>query len=280
MQQAEGRVGQPQGKGGPAVNEDASLEREADELGARAARGEVVRTGPAVGGGSSGVLQPKRGTGVIQAFNRHTAWMWDDPARQADFLAALGAMTCREAEPYCQLARLRTPWPSLVPNTAGSPPDPGRLRLALLDLALEGDAADAASKSFLSSLVTSGAFTVDVNTPLAGLSDEDAILMTLGLHPRQDTGGGADPSTPAPDANVDINQDDANESLVTPMSANGTVNARKLYVRAQPTVRGRPLGRLLSRGESVYIMGQTGNWYLVDLDGQRGYSYQRYIDVG
>lgn len=54
VQQAQGRVAAPaQAKGGgPAINADASLEREADEMGARAARGES-----AVGGaGASGAL--------------------------------------------------------------------------------------------------------------------------------------------------------------------------------------------------------------------------------
>ena len=56
VQQRDGRVSMGQAKGG--VVADAGLEREADELGARAARGEIVRAG---GGGSS------YGSGAMQA---------------------------------------------------------------------------------------------------------------------------------------------------------------------------------------------------------------------
>ena len=60
VQQRAGRVSLPQGKDG-AVNRDASLEAEADTLGARAARGEAVQVA-----GSSVGLQRKAGVGPIQ----------------------------------------------------------------------------------------------------------------------------------------------------------------------------------------------------------------------
>jgi len=62
MQQRAGRVATAQGKGAP-INGDASLEAEADELGARAARGEPARvsgrTSASVGGGGAIQLKGK-----------------------------------------------------------------------------------------------------------------------------------------------------------------------------------------------------------------------------
>ena len=57
VQQREGRVATPQAKGAP-INADTSLESEADTMGAAAARGEIVRSGP-TGGSGSGAVQAK-----------------------------------------------------------------------------------------------------------------------------------------------------------------------------------------------------------------------------
>jgi|GEM_PF-5297233 len=195
------------------------------------------------------------------------AWMWHEPSKQADFLTALGAMTCRAAQPYVVVDRVRHWWTQLVPTAAASTPNAGRLRLALLDIVAKKKQAHPASKAFLSSLVTNGAFTVGVDGPLDGLSNADAVLQILGIQQQASN----------TDANVDMDQEGHNESRVQSMSRHGVVTASRLYVRARPTTHGRPLDRLLARGERVYIMGQTGHWYLLDLDGQRGYSYKRYI---
>jgi len=60
VQQSSGRVAGGQAKGaGVEINSDVGLEREADELGARAARGEVVAAGGAVTAGDTGAIQRK-----------------------------------------------------------------------------------------------------------------------------------------------------------------------------------------------------------------------------
>jgi hypothetical protein len=60
VQQAEGRVATPGQAKGAAINEDPGLEREADEMGARAARGEAARSGGgAMMGSAGGVVQAK-----------------------------------------------------------------------------------------------------------------------------------------------------------------------------------------------------------------------------
>lgn len=71
VQQAQGRVAAgAQAKG--AINSDAALEREADELGARAARGQPAVSGgglPGVGPGAGGVVQRKTGGEMIGFFS-------------------------------------------------------------------------------------------------------------------------------------------------------------------------------------------------------------------
>jgi hypothetical protein len=209
-------------------------------------------------------------------------WLFHDAAKIPSFLSAVAAMTVRTARDYIYMPWLKPDkWPQLVPAAPGGAPDPGRLRLALRDLVDDATAIHGNTRSFLSALVTGGAFTVDVAGPLDGLMSADDALRALGLHPSQRAGAGraADPAAPPPDANVDMNEDDVNESVVEAMSATGRVTATELYVRAQPTTRGRPHPRVLHQGDEVHIMGQFRSWYLLDHDGARGYSHKSYIDL-
>ena len=135
-------------------------------------------------------------------------------------------MTVRAAKDYLDMDALHQKWATLVPVTSAKPPDPGRLRLALRDLSDES-AVQANTKTFLASLVTGGAFVVDVNAPLDGLSDDDTLLRALHLHPSQAAGAGAkaDPKAPPPEANVDMDHDAKNDSVVQSMSATGKIIA-------------------------------------------------------
>jgi hypothetical protein len=74
VQQSEGRVAPTiQGKG-IALNDDAGLEAEADDLGARAARGEVVRSGGPSMDGRAAPTQLKASGSVIQLAPLETHW--------------------------------------------------------------------------------------------------------------------------------------------------------------------------------------------------------------
>lgn len=66
VQQRQGRVSATQGKGGAAINSDAGLEREADELGTRAARGESVTDGAAVASQASSGSAPGGGAAQLK----------------------------------------------------------------------------------------------------------------------------------------------------------------------------------------------------------------------
>lgn len=208
------------------------------------------------------------------------AWMIRDPAKIPSFLTAVGAMDVKTIEPFIHMGELINRWSSLVPIIA-APVHGGSLRLALRDLHEHADAPQPNTRLYLTSLVSNHAFTVDVDTPLAGLHDADWALSALGLDAASAAAAPHDASsaTPAPPGNVDMDVDGINESLVQPLSVNGRVRvATALYVRDQASTGGRRHSTQLHDGDLVYIMGQTGTWYLLDHDGRRGYSAKAYID--
>ncbi len=212
----------------------------------------------------------------------YEGWYVQNPAKkEPSFLAALGAMTLRTSQDFLYMKELYTNWATLVPAASGKPPEAGRLRLALRDVTDTGDKAKPNTKSFLGSLVTAHAFTVDVNTPLDGLGTDDSVLRALGLSASQAAGKGkaADPKAPPPDANVDMDKDGKNESVVEAMSATGRVTAQELYVREQPTMKGKEHPTTLKNGDQVHIMGLVDTWYLIDHAGVRGYSAKQYIEI-
>jgi len=99
VQQSQGRVAATRQAKGVGINDDASLEREADELGARAARGETVTTG-ATG-------QRPASTRLVQCFGLATGIELRGPieasARTAELLGQLSAWL----EPMLTAAELR-----------------------------------------------------------------------------------------------------------------------------------------------------------------------------
>jgi hypothetical protein len=206
----------------------------------------------------------------------YQGWLFRDATKIRDFLAAVGAMTVADSHDFLDMPALRPMWNQLVPATAGRVPDPGQLRLALRDFNDNAHGAQAHTRSFLTSLVHHGAFTVDVAGPLGGLDDANGVLRGLGLLPTQ---AGGHQAGPPPDGNLDMNHDGTNESVVEAMSATGTVNTQELYVREQASLHGRPHAQTLHQGDVVHIMGQTPLWYLVDHDGVRGYAYKSYVDL-
>jgi hypothetical protein len=70
-----------------------------------------------------------------------------------------------------------------------------------------------------------------------------------------------------------------NDAVVEAMSATGRVTAMELYVRDQPRIQGKNHPVKLKKGDLVYIMGRTGEWYLLDHGGVRGYSHKSFIEL-
>jgi hypothetical protein len=209
----------------------------------------------------------------------YEGWYAGHVAKEPEFLAALGAMTVRTSQDFLYMPQLYKTWNKLVPATSGKPPDAGRLNLALRDVTDQGAKAQPHTKSFLGSLVTAHAFTVDVNAPLDSLGTDDSVLRALGLSAAQAAGKGKPAKGPAPDANVDMDKDGKNESVVEPMSATGRVKASELNVRDQPTTKGKEHAATLKKGDTVYVMGQVDTWYLLDHAGVRGYAAKAYIEL-
>jgi hypothetical protein len=209
----------------------------------------------------------------------YEAWYAGHPTKEPEFLAALGAMTVRTSQEFLFMPELYKTWAKLVPAASAKPPDAGRLNLALRDVIDHGAKAQPRTKSFLGSLVTAHAFTVDVNAPLDSLGTDDSVLTALGLSEAQAAGKGKPAAGPAPNANVDMDKDGKNESVVGPMSATGRVTASELNVHEQPTTKGKEHATTLKKGDTVYVMGQVDTWYLVDHAGERGYAAKAYIEL-
>jgi hypothetical protein len=209
----------------------------------------------------------------------YEAWYKGHHAKEPEFLAALGAMTVRTSQDFLYMPELFKTWTKLVPATTGKPPDAGRLNLALRDVTDNAGKAQPHTKSFLGSLVTAHAFTVDVNAPLDSLGTDDSVLRALGLSAAQAAGKGKPAKGPPPGGNVDMDKDNKNESVVEPMSAQGRVTATELHVREQPTTKGKEHAVTLKKGDPVYVMGQVDTWYLVDHAGERGYAAKAYIEL-
>ena len=209
----------------------------------------------------------------------YEGWYARHPGKEAEFLAALGAMTVRTSQDFLYMPELYKTWATLVPAASAKPPDPGRLNLALRDVTDQAAKAQPRTRSFLGSLVTAHAFTVDVNTPLDSLGTDDSVLTGLGLSEAQAAGKGKPAAGPAPKANVDMDKDGKNESVVGPMSATGRVTASELNVHEQPTTKGKEHATTLKKGDTVYVMGQVDTWYLVDHAGERGYAAKAYIEL-
>lgn len=66
------------------------------------------------------------------------------------------------------------------------------------------------------------------------------------------------------------------EETITELNKTGYVSADGLRVRKEPTTDSEEIDSL-SRNNKVKIIGQTGNWYQIDLDGKIGYVSSKYI---
>ena len=66
------------------------------------------------------------------------------------------------------------------------------------------------------------------------------------------------------------------EETTTELNKTGYVSADGLRVRKEPTTDSEEIDSL-SKNDKVKIIGQTGNWYKIDLDGKTGYVSAKYI---
>lgn len=66
------------------------------------------------------------------------------------------------------------------------------------------------------------------------------------------------------------------EETTTELNKTGYVSADGLRVRKEPTTDSEEIDSL-SKNDKVKIIGQTGNWYKIDLEGKTGYVSAKYI---
>lgn len=66
------------------------------------------------------------------------------------------------------------------------------------------------------------------------------------------------------------------EETTTELNKTGYVSADGLRVREEPTTDSEEIDSL-SKNDKVTIIGQTGNWYKIELDGKTGYVSAKYI---
>lgn len=69
--------------------------------------------------------------------------------------------------------------------------------------------------------------------------------------------------------------------LIEPQQANKgrvKINSGYLNIRSAPSVNAPIIGRAYS-GDSIYVLGQSGNWYSVNYNGLEGYASSSYISL-
>jgi hypothetical protein len=198
------------------------------------------------------------------------AWLLTDPSKQAAFLTAVGKMTVQEVSPYVDLSLLTSELPALLPD----PPSAnaaGELRLALLDVAVSGGAADAASLAYLRKRRTGAQFAnpQEITKALGGKGSAAGVLEDIKEPvPAGPPVAGVN-APPDPNYNVDLDGDGTNDAYVEPMVMNGVIvskaigGAADIDVHAKPDDASPVLGKLPDRA-SVNITGKSGAWTCIE----------------
>jgi hypothetical protein len=196
----------------------------------------------------------------------YEVWLRSKADKQAAFLAALGEMTVQELAPMIRIDFIQASLAALLPD----PPSAnaaGELRLALLDVALNADAADPASIAYLRKRRAGAVFAnpPEITKALGGKSSAATILESI----KEPTGAAAAPGAaapPDPSYNVDLDGDGKNDFFVEPMVKNG-VNVSsaiggpgEIEVHAKPDPASAVLGKLPDKA-AVDIIGKSGEWY-------------------
>ncbi|HEX8979720.1 MAG TPA: DUF4157 domain-containing protein [Parasulfuritortus sp.] len=221
------------------------------------------------------------------------AWMEHDPARHANFLAALGRYAnCLQAAADLDMGIVMRHVAALLTLPPASPPPAAQFMLALLaahqaPLAPPLPAVLPPYVDFLRSLLGAGPTfpaALNINTVLGGLCAEEDILAAIGRplgRPAAAVGG----RPPPPAANIDTVRDASsrNEFYVTPLRRNGVVATVRddLLVRSTPTTGSSAnIFAHLPTGTPVFVIGQYSvDWYAIEQPGRTGFVASRYITL-
>jgi hypothetical protein len=197
-------------------------------------------------------------------------WLLSDATKQAPFLQALAKMTVQEAAPYVDVALLAGELPTLLPDPPGANAA-GELRLALLDVAENGAAADPASIAYLRKRRNGAEFAnpQEITKALGGRTSAATVLEDIKEPAPVGPPASGAAAPPDPDYNVDTDGDGKNDLYVEPMVVDG-INVSKAVggpadnpVYQKPDASSTELGKLPDGG-TVSIIGKTGDWYCIE----------------
>jgi len=83
-------------------------------------------------------------------------------------------------------------------------------------------------------------------------------------------------NVPVETPNEESQEQENEKTEITKINKTGYVSAEGLRVRKEPSTDSEEIDSL-SKNDKVEIIGQTGNWYKIDIDGREGYVSAKYI---
>jgi Domain of unknown function (DUF4157) len=215
------------------------------------------------------------------------AWMQHTPARQAQFLTALGRYTsCQEAKADVDMGMVMGEVPALLTVPPVVPPPADQLRLALMAAHHAPVGSPPPSPlpvhaAFLRSLLGPGPTfpaPVGVSAALGGMAGESDILADIGRPIAGPPVLGGPPS----DANIDTVRDPTalNDFHITPLRSNAVVStvSGDLMVRSTPTtLTNSNIFNRLPTLASVKVVGEWTTWYAIEQPARTGFVAKQYI---
>ncbi len=202
------------------------------------------------------------------------AWMQVDAAREADFLAAIGATTFTRTKltPMLDAGLIDPHLPTLLTTATPATPSRAQLFLALTLAISRGAAMPLDVRNLLRSAaggVSTITFPAALGVPaLLDGASELGVLRDIGLAP------GAPPpvgSPPVPDdANADLNKDKTNETFISVSPRETIIAGLTRSVRKKPGFLAMPIGSLKA-GDVARVVGMTAGWTAIDFNGKIGF---------
>lgn len=215
---------------------------------------------------------PDNLTDYHTALTIYEMWALLDGAKWPVYRDVLGKRTVRDAKKQVHTAIWD--FDTLLTVPPPNPPDDGELVVALTDFFLNEKKAEPETLEFLKALVdpSKGEFLpgVKVKEKLDGLMGLETALELLGF-------GSAAPG-PDKEANLDLDQDQVNESYVKPMTARGKARRDARVYKVPTSKRKHKMGSLQAK-DAVYIVGSTGRFYAIEFLNSTGFVSQRNIKV-
>jgi hypothetical protein len=212
------------------------------------------------------------------------AWAARDVSQAPLVMAELGKVpTLAGAIQYLDVPWIAGHIAALVPAAApgGVGPASGELRLALL-AADNGIGTEKGGhvQTFLAGLLGSDPqFPAGLGVPAllenTGISEYGVIEQ---VRPTAPSGGGGGGGAFKPDPNVDTDGKPGNDRYVEPVTRHGIVAPTALNVRTGPGM-GFRIADVTRKGDELYVIGKSGNWFAVEWKGATRFVHKRFVDL-